>query len=181
MGRPTQIMRTPHPLKRMSGRGAELSYEGKLSLIMVVPLDIFYEVLPAPHVKPRLISRSPVSGLLVPADEELVGQIVSHLHPKDLLELSRSSRHLHSLLMTSGASPYWRVARRSIELPDAPQTINEAQYASLMFEQKCTVSTSTRLGKLFRAWAGVIDLVSPLGVWRRGYSPQVYSSVRSVL
>ena len=61
------------------------------------------------------------------------------MHPKDLLELSRSSRHLHSLLMTIGASPYWRVARRSIELPDAPPTINEAQYASLMFEQKCTV------------------------------------------
>ena len=88
----------------------------------------------------RLISRSPASGLLASADEELVVQVVSHLHPKDLLELSRSSRHLHSLLMTSGASPYWRVARRSIELPDAPQTINEAQYASLMFEQKCTVS-----------------------------------------
>ena len=84
---------------------------------------------------------SSASGLLVPADEEIVVQVVSHLHPKDLLELSRSSRHLHSLLMTSGASPYWRVARRSIELPDAPLMINEAQYASLMFEQKCTVST----------------------------------------
>lgn len=30
-------------------RGAEPSYEGKLSLIMVVPLDIFYEVLLRSH------------------------------------------------------------------------------------------------------------------------------------
>lgn len=66
---------------------------------------------------------------------------MSHLHPKDLLELSRSARHLHSLLMTIDASPYWRAARRGIDLPDGPPTINEAQYASLMFEQKCTVST----------------------------------------
>ena len=73
---------------------------------------------------------------------------MSHLHPKDLLELSRSSRRLHSLLMTTGASPYWRVARRSIELPDGPPTVNEAQYASLMFERKCTVSKR----QLLRVW-----------------------------
>jgi len=45
-GRPTQVIRNPRPLRRMSTRGfIEPSYEGKLSLMMVVPLDIFYEVL----------------------------------------------------------------------------------------------------------------------------------------
>ena len=72
-----------------------------------------------PHPQPPTYLHLSRSGLLASADEEFVGQVVSHLHPKDLLGLSRSSRHLHSLLMTSGASPYWRVARRSIELPEA--------------------------------------------------------------
>ena len=116
------------------------SYEGKLSLITVVPLDIFYEVLPTLSTS----NRSPAPLLLVCWSlliETLVRQVVSHLHPKDLLQLSRSSRQLHSLLMTGNATPYWRAARRGIELPDGPPVINEAQYASLMFEYMCTVST----------------------------------------
>ena len=48
-GRPTRVVRNPRPVRRMSTRGfVEPSYEGKLSLMMVVPLDIFYEVLLAP-------------------------------------------------------------------------------------------------------------------------------------
>ena len=98
-------------------------------------------------------------------------QVVSHLHPKDLLALSRSSKHLHSLLMTSGANPYWRAARRSIDLPDGPPTINEAQYASLMFELKCTVSTPAHaraaVDVIFQPWAANDNdlCVSLLGVW----------------
>jgi hypothetical protein len=105
-----------------------------------------------PH--PLTSNRSPAPLLLVCWSlliETLVRQVVSHLHPKDLLQLSRSSRQLHSLLMTSYATPYWRAARRGIKLPDGPPAINEAQYASLMFEHRCTVSTRARLRKLFQA------------------------------
>jgi len=42
--------------------------------------------------------------------------------------------------MTSGASAYWRAARRGVKLYDGLPVINEAQYVLLMFEQKCTVS-----------------------------------------
>ncbi|CAL1712107.1 unnamed protein product [Somion occarium] len=81
---------------------------GKLAQLKTMPLEVFYE-------------------------------ITSWLHPLDLLKLSRVSKHLREMFMSKHSEALWVAARRNVSggLPDPPSTINEAQYAALLFEQNC--------------------------------------------
>ncbi|KAF8186745.1 hypothetical protein BJ912DRAFT_970602 [Pholiota molesta] len=88
---------------------------GKLSGLLALPLDIFFE-------------------------------ITSHLHPLDLLHLSRASRHFARMFLRTGNRHAWLAARRTVEgLPDCPSDISEARYAHLLFESVCSVRTSVFL------------------------------------
>jgi hypothetical protein len=83
---------------------------GKLSGVLALPLDIFFE-------------------------------ITSHLHPLDLLRLSRASRHFARMFLRKDNRHAWLASRRTVEgLPDCPSDISEAQYAHLLFESVCSVS-----------------------------------------
>ena len=66
-------------------------------------------------------------------------QIASHIHPLDMLQLSRVSPYFRELLTTKDARFYWRAARENIELPDCPPDLSEMQYVSLVFERNCFV------------------------------------------
>jgi hypothetical protein len=88
---------------------------GKLSGLLALPLDIFFE-------------------------------ITSHLHPLDLLHLSRASRHFARMFLCTGNRHAWLAARRTVEgLPDCPSDISEARYAHLLFESVCSVRISAFL------------------------------------
>ncbi|KAF8173616.1 hypothetical protein BJ912DRAFT_931853 [Pholiota molesta] len=81
---------------------------GKLSGLLSLPLDIFFE-------------------------------ITSHLHPLDLLHLSRASRHFARMFLRKDNRHAWLAARQTVEgLPDCPRDISEAQYAHLLFESICS-------------------------------------------
>ncbi|KAF8186727.1 hypothetical protein BJ912DRAFT_451311 [Pholiota molesta] len=81
---------------------------GKLSGLLALPLDIFFE-------------------------------ITSHLHPLDLLHLSRASRHFARMFLRTDNRHAWLAARRTVEgLPDCPSDLSEAQYAHLLFESICS-------------------------------------------
>jgi hypothetical protein len=83
---------------------------GKLSGLLVLPLDIFFE-------------------------------ITSHLHPLDLLHLSRVSRHFARMFLHTDNRHAWLAARRTVVgLPECPGDLSEAQYAHLLFETLCFVS-----------------------------------------
>jgi hypothetical protein len=87
---------------------------GKLSGLLALPLDIFFE-------------------------------ITSHLHPLDLLHLSRASRHFARMFLRTDNRHAWLAARRTVEgLPDCPSDLSEAQYAHLLFESICSVSIPYR-------------------------------------
>lgn len=64
-------------------------------------------------------------------------EVVSYLHPSDLLRISRVSKHFRSMLMTRSALTFWRAARRNIGMPDPPPDLNDAQYVALIFEHVC--------------------------------------------
>jgi hypothetical protein len=87
---------------------------GKLSGLLALPLDIFFE-------------------------------ITSHLHPLDLLHLSRASRHFARMFLRTDNRHAWLAARRTVEgLPDCTSDLSEAQYAHLLFESFCSVSILCR-------------------------------------
>lgn len=69
-------------------------------------------------------------------------QIASHLHPLDVLQLSRVSNELRSMLLSRQSRHIWIAARKNIEppFPDIEMAISEPKLAHLLFEQVCSVS-----------------------------------------
>ena len=70
-------------------------------------------------------------------------QIFSHMHPRDLLSLARTTRDLRAFLTSRRASLLsWRTARRrqAQSLPECPPFLSEVAYANLVFCSACDVS-----------------------------------------
>lgn len=98
----------------------------KLEVFNSMPLDILSEVRPllASEIRADLISR----------------QICSHLEPRDLLHLTKTSKLFHHVLAASGSKGIWRSARLRIGLPDLTAgDVSETQYAELVFGTGCQV------------------------------------------
>ncbi|KAF8907254.1 hypothetical protein CPB84DRAFT_1768713 [Gymnopilus junonius] len=68
-------------------------------------------------------------------------QIFSHLHPMDVLSLSRTTKALRSILLARHARRVWRSNLASVRaLPACPPDLTEPEYASLAFDNWCQVS-----------------------------------------
>ncbi|GAA5911867.1 hypothetical protein JCM6882_005222 [Rhodosporidiobolus microsporus] len=69
---------------------------------------------------------------------DVLVEIFSHLHPGELLQLSRTAKEYRSLLTDQSAKPIWRRSRRLVKLPDfdAPG-MTEQFYAQLVFVDRC--------------------------------------------
>jgi hypothetical protein len=62
------------------------------------------------------------------------------LHPLDLLHIARTTKTLRSAVMNKKSSFIWKNALASVKgLPACPPDLNEPQFASLAFENKCYV------------------------------------------
>lgn len=72
-------------------------------------------------------------------------QIASHLHPLDILQLSRVSNELRAMLLSRNSRHIWTAARKNMDppFPDIVVTISEPKLAHLLFEHICSVSTSS--------------------------------------
>ncbi|CAA7266830.1 unnamed protein product [Cyclocybe aegerita] len=76
--------------------------------------------------------------LIVTMPEDVLYEIFSHLHPLDLLHLSRTSWGLRRLLLARHARGVWRAALSSVRaLPPCPNDLTEVAYASLAFDNWC--------------------------------------------
>ena len=99
------------------------------------------------------------------------------MHPRDLLNLARTSKDFRSLLMSRTSAIFWRAARQQIPgLPECPPFLSEPQYANLLFFSHCHVSCVSLFSPRVRAhtdrtrdgWTGLsegerkVDLVGPL-------------------
>lgn len=68
-------------------------------------------------------------------------QIFNHLHPRDVLSLSRTSKTLHAFLNEDHARGIWRSSLATVRaLPLCPPDMTEPQYACLAFDDWCHVS-----------------------------------------
>ncbi|KAI0631516.1 hypothetical protein C8Q77DRAFT_1127302 [Trametes polyzona] len=86
--------------------------------------------------KPRVVSGR-LSGMMnVPVDIFL--EIVSCLHPRDLLQLARSSKHIRSIILSRKNRSVWRASlQRFRGLPPVPDDMCEPSYAALLFDCLC--------------------------------------------
>ncbi|EPS95884.1 hypothetical protein FOMPIDRAFT_1053786 [Fomitopsis schrenkii] len=70
---------------------------------------------------------------------DIISEITRHLHPRDLLSLSWSSKSLHKFFMRKGSKYMWKQSFQSLpwHLP-IPEGIIEPAWATLLFTTVCT-------------------------------------------
>ncbi|KAF8878930.1 hypothetical protein BD779DRAFT_1171151 [Infundibulicybe gibba] len=64
---------------------------------------------------------------------DIIFEVASHLAPRDLIALSKTSRVLCRTLCSPNASSLWKAARNAAGAPDCSPGFSEPQWASLMF------------------------------------------------
>ncbi|KAH9946165.1 uncharacterized protein BXZ73DRAFT_95664 [Epithele typhae] len=72
--------------------------------------------------------------------KDIVAEVFSHLSPKDLLALARTSKLLRSLLMSKQNVWYWIAARANVPgMPPCPPYLSEPKYANFVFSNLCSL------------------------------------------
>ncbi|KAH0585238.1 hypothetical protein H2248_008482 [Termitomyces sp. 'cryptogamus'] len=81
---------------------------------------------------------------------ELLFEVFEHLHPTDLLNLSRTTKTLRSILMKRSARSVWRSAIANVPgLPACPMDLDEPQYANLAFDDCCHFCSAPGIQDIF--------------------------------
>ncbi|KAI0831968.1 hypothetical protein BC628DRAFT_571919 [Trametes gibbosa] len=95
----------------------------------------------------------------VPLD--VILEILFHLHPRDLLNLSQTSKEFRAFLLSRENAFVWKAARGALpgDLPDPDPFLSEPELANLMFFFSCHVSalttvTTAPLGRLLTQRGG---------------------------
>ena len=109
---------------------ARVVANGKLKLLVEMPLDILYEV------------GSPIFERMTRA-ERVVSQIFGHLDPQSLLHVSYTSKALRAILITRNSRSVWRKCiSADADFPPKPDNLNEPQWIEVLFGNTCSVSHS---------------------------------------
>ena len=67
-------------------------------------------------------------------------QIFSNLHPKDLLNLSRTCKKFRSFFLHRSNEGLWKTARERVEdVPERPPFLSEPAFANILFGNACQV------------------------------------------
>ncbi|KAM5540186.1 hypothetical protein V8D89_006005 [Ganoderma adspersum] len=86
----------------------------------------------APQKKFKMLENMPL---------DILYEILSHLHPRDLLILTRTSKGLRTVLTQSNCAFVWRASRALVDLLDPTKCfgngISELAFASLLFSNHC--------------------------------------------
>ncbi|KAH8087884.1 hypothetical protein BXZ70DRAFT_1044650 [Cristinia sonorae] len=76
---------------------------------------------------------------------DIVYEVLSHVEPRELLMLSRTTKAFRDLLVRPSAKSLWRDAENNLEgLPERPSWIHEIAYAKLLFDAFCTICSLKR-------------------------------------
>ncbi|KAM5540116.1 hypothetical protein V8D89_006256, partial [Ganoderma adspersum] len=78
-----------------------------------------------------------LSGLMnMPLD--VFFQVAAHLHPLDMLNLSRASKSLRSIVLAKSTRSAWIASLATVDrLPSCPANMSEPLHAALLFDQYC--------------------------------------------
>ena len=121
--------------KSSAGQSSAKSSRQKksLSLLPAMPLDVLFEV------------KNKNNSLLLMLTANRIYQVFSHLTPKDIIHLSRTSQIFRDTLMTRNATVVWKAARKRFGAPECPMNMSEPQWAVLLFGNNCQVRKSSSL------------------------------------
>ena len=82
-------------------------------------------------------------------------QIFGFIHPRDLLNLARTTKAFRSFLMNPSAQPLWKASMARVDnLPTCPTYMTEPQFINLLFFSHCHVSQdalSCNLSLMYRS------------------------------
>ena len=74
-------------------------------------------------------------------------QIFGFMHPRDLLNLARTSKSFRALLMSRSSQAFWKASIEGVDgLPKCPPYLSEPAYVNLLFLPHCHVSGSFFVG-----------------------------------
>lgn len=63
------------------------------------------------------------------------------MHPRDLLNLARTSKPVRALLISRSAKPFWKASIAGVEgLPKCPPYLSEPAFVNLLYFSHCHVS-----------------------------------------
>ncbi|KAI0705067.1 hypothetical protein C8T65DRAFT_830619 [Cerioporus squamosus] len=69
---------------------------------------------------------------------DILFEIFGFLHPRDLLNLARTTKEFRAFLMSRDAAHFWEKARKQVrDIPDKPAHLSEPAYANLLFFTHC--------------------------------------------
>ncbi|KAI0660265.1 hypothetical protein C8Q70DRAFT_913822, partial [Cubamyces menziesii] len=72
-------------------------------------------------------------------------EVASRLHPLDLLHVSRTSKHLRSIVMSRKCKFLWSESLSRIDgLPPCPMGMSEPAYVALIFGRLCMLCGALR-------------------------------------
>lgn len=94
----------------------------------------------AQHTQPEALAALPT---------ELVTAALGHCDPLALLQLARTSKAWRGRLLTRTAEPIWLSAfgeAFALGCPGIPAAVDTPTYASLLFEDTCTVRCGQSVG-----------------------------------
>ncbi|TFK90033.1 hypothetical protein K466DRAFT_485512 [Polyporus arcularius HHB13444] len=75
---------------------------------------------------------------------DVLFEIFAFLHPRDLLNLARTTKDFRAFLMSRDTAKFWERARMQVEdIPDKPAHLSEPAYANLLFFTHCHVGGFT--------------------------------------
>jgi hypothetical protein len=128
--------------------------KGSLSRLLTdMPLEILGEVSGA--------------SLVRPSAADVYAQIFSHLHPFDILRLSRTTKMFRRMLLSVSSRSIWATALADVpDMPPCPDDLTEPQYTRLAFENVCHVSSCRPNPQDSRVmmFSGLWDVVSESSV-----------------
>ncbi|KAJ2918277.1 hypothetical protein MD484_g2103, partial [Candolleomyces efflorescens] len=99
----------------------------------------------APKAKP--VRRRNKLSLFPTMPLDILFEILGHLGPRDLLNLSRTNKEFCKMMLSSNTVTVWKAARQRFNAPEPPRDFTEPRWAALLFEHSCqSCGTKTVLG-----------------------------------
>ncbi|EJF65453.1 hypothetical protein DICSQDRAFT_99304 [Dichomitus squalens LYAD-421 SS1] len=112
---------------------------------------------------------------------DILIEIFRHMHPRDLLNLARTTKDFRAFLMKRSSAPFWKAARQQVNgLPECPAHLTEPAYANLVFFFHCHECLKPNVKNVI--WEFSVRYCSPCKgrLVEHSYRPLPYDMIQEV-